>query len=57
MSKPELIPPGSMVTEDEAHKASLTVCDPARGLTVEEASEVLKALGLKSDPLHEEAVI
>jgi hypothetical protein len=41
-------------TPEVERQASLTVCDPARKLTVFEASEVLKALGLMDDPKHVE---
>jgi hypothetical protein len=40
------------VTDEQVRQASLTVCDPFFKLTKGEMSEVLKALGLKDDPLH-----
>lgn len=42
-----LVPHGTVIPDDMAYKAALTVCDPLHGLTVEQASEVLCALGLK----------
>jgi hypothetical protein len=44
------------LTDEEERAAGLTVCDPARGLSKEEAAEILTALGLKEDPNHTEFV-
>jgi hypothetical protein len=48
------IPAATTIDEEAARAAALTICDPARGLTHFQASEVLKALGLMNDPLHKE---
>jgi hypothetical protein len=39
-------------SEEAWFKAALTVCDPARGLSKEDAKTVLTALGVLDDPEH-----
>jgi hypothetical protein len=51
---PQVLLVGEEIDEEASRMAALTVCDPARRLSKEEASEVLKALGLREDPLHKE---
>jgi hypothetical protein len=42
------------VSEEQARQAALQVCNPRFKMTVKERSDILKALGLKEDPLHRE---